>query len=191
MPPNPLPEGYRLWFWPHYRLETPTVCIELSPLIGNVLAFLVVNRGKRVFCSEIFAAIYLGRGNRRPSTGSSIVPMHMMSLKKRLKEVGIAMDLMSRKSLAGYVFRGFETCEPVTWRKVNPTRKEAKTRRLDIQTSPKQLSPHPRIGGVVYCSDIPWAVPLRVENHLRYREEGLMAAEEEKFRKQQEISDDR
>ena len=167
MQQSPLPEGYRLWLWPHYRLETPTVCIELPPLIGSVLAFLAASRGKRVFCNEIFNAIYLGRENRGPSTGSSIVPMHMMSLKKRLGEVGIAMDLVSRKSLAGYVFRVFETCEPVTWRKVNPAREEAGTNRRDIQTSPKQVPAPPTTGGVVYCSDIPWAMPPRVEKHQK------------------------
>lgn len=191
----PLPEGYRFWLMPSYRLETPVVCVKLPLLMGKLLAFLITNRGRRLSAPEIFRAIHLGYESGGPLTGPAIISFEIIILKQRLEAAGVTITVKSGKGFEGYTFLGFGTCAPVVGRYVKGTRRYRQKRAADLPKAtpvtrkahrsrktpavsdrknlgrPKQPAAPPKTGGKVYCENVPWEVPPRVEKYMRGRAE--------------------
>jgi hypothetical protein len=109
---SPLADGYRFWIWPHYRLETPTVCVELTPCAGQVMALLLAHPNRNLLLPEIFEALYGFREDGGPILGSRQIPPLVVLLRQRLRAAGVDVMIDSARGRSGYVFRGFRTCEP-------------------------------------------------------------------------------
>jgi DNA-binding winged helix-turn-helix (wHTH) protein len=106
----PLPQGYRFWIYPTYRLETPVVCRSLPDTTGILLAFMIVNRGKRLWTGELFDAIYGSDEDGGADTGLRIIQVHVYRLRRALREIGIEPVIDSMMGRSGYIFRGFSVC---------------------------------------------------------------------------------
>ena len=109
---RPLPQGYRFWIYPKYRLETPVVCRSLPDTTGILLAFMIVNHGKKLCVGELFDAIYGSDEDGGTDSGFIVIQAHVYRLRRELREVGIEPVIVSQKGKHGYMFRGFSVCEP-------------------------------------------------------------------------------
>lgn len=162
---GPLPEGYRFWIYPHYRLETPTVCTEFSPKVGELLTYLILNQERRVSHNELWEYLY----DVDSPTGGNIVPTMITILRQKLRAIGVDINVDSKRGRPGWRFMGFGVCEPevglsVLYRRSVPRPKARK--RVKVK-QPKVF--YPMRARAVYCEDVPWTWPERINSNGRYR----------------------
>ena len=105
---NPMPEGYRFWIWPEYRLETPNVCVMVNGVKGKLLAALIGRMGRPVPHDDLLGGPL---PTKRQAGAKRVLASQISGLKSYLRQYGVVLTLEPYK-LHRYVLRGISACEP-------------------------------------------------------------------------------
>ena len=114
-----LPDGYKLFIYPVYRLIAPHGEIPLSPKMGEALAFFVGRRDRRVTMTDLADALYGHDEDGGPLEYSSVAGVTAHLMRRRLRSYGVNPVIDSSAGQPFYVFRGFESCPPTHEKRVS------------------------------------------------------------------------
>lgn len=109
---SPLPEGFRLFVYPAYKLVTPTCSIPLTMRHGEILSILVGNKGRHISCREIADLVYLDYEDGGPVCYENVIRVCLHKMRRELKSCGVLLDIDSKCGRSGYIFRGLSACKP-------------------------------------------------------------------------------
>jgi hypothetical protein len=185
---KPWTDGYRFCGSENQWLETPKICVMLSPMRAALLAKFLVCFGRTVTFDEIHEMFHGSDEDGGPLAFSNVTAVQISGIRRQLKQYGIKVDIRSCYNV-GYALVGLDECEPklgefrermtrsITGKRRFPMPNEEKIVPMRYTNGKKRSGAAitaPRKYGYVYevneppktrfCQDVPWARHAREEH---------------------------
>lgn len=89
---NPLPEGFKIYIYPEYRLVTPNHSVPLSRSAGTILAALLSRYGKPVMRDHLFEALWGDDETGGPINPPKVIDVILCRLRRMLRAIGVDFE---------------------------------------------------------------------------------------------------
>lgn len=113
---NPLPEGFKFFIWPEYRLVTPSYSVKLSSKNqGRILAVLFSHYGKYVRRSEIIDAVWGDDEDGGPETVNNVISVTICNTRRICRAIGISFDYRAnwgQRTDNAVIITNLRECDP-------------------------------------------------------------------------------
>jgi hypothetical protein len=89
---NPLPEGFKMFIWPEYRLVTPSYSVKLSRSKGILMSAFLSRYGKPVMRAHLVEDLWGDDENGGPDAANRTIDVLICRMRREFRAIGIDFE---------------------------------------------------------------------------------------------------